>query len=65
LQIGNLEAIREAQALVPGYTYEGFCAKVAASTQMFLVGSLCSKPVQDIVRRGWRGKPNVSSSGLA
>jgi uncharacterized protein YbcV (DUF1398 family) len=23
------EAIREAQALVPGYTYKGFCAKVA------------------------------------
>ena len=23
------EAIREAQALVPGYTYQGFCAKVA------------------------------------
>jgi uncharacterized protein YbcV (DUF1398 family) len=25
------EAIREAQALVPGYTYKGFCAKVAAA----------------------------------
>ena len=25
------EAIREAQALVPGYTYRGFCAKVAAA----------------------------------
>ncbi len=24
-------AIREAQALVPGYTYQGFCAKVAAA----------------------------------
>ena len=24
-------AIREAQALVPGYTYKGFCAKVAAA----------------------------------
>ena len=23
------EAIREAQALIPGYTYKGFCAKVA------------------------------------
>lgn len=25
------QAIREAQALVPGYTYRGFCAKVAAA----------------------------------
>jgi uncharacterized protein YbcV (DUF1398 family) len=25
------EAIREAQALVPGYTYSGFCAKVAGA----------------------------------
>lgn len=25
------EAIREAQALVPGYTYKGFCAKVAGA----------------------------------
>jgi uncharacterized protein YbcV (DUF1398 family) len=25
------EAIREAQALIPGYTYRGFCAKVAAA----------------------------------
>jgi uncharacterized protein YbcV (DUF1398 family) len=25
------EAIREAQALMPGYTYKGFCAKVAAA----------------------------------
>jgi hypothetical protein len=24
-------AIREAQALVPGYTYKGFCAKVAGA----------------------------------
>jgi uncharacterized protein YbcV (DUF1398 family) len=26
-----ITAIREAQALVPGYTYKGFCAKVAAA----------------------------------
>jgi len=25
------DAIREAQALVPGYTYKGFCAKAAAA----------------------------------
>ncbi len=25
------EAIREAQALIPGYTYEGFCAKVTGA----------------------------------
>jgi uncharacterized protein YbcV (DUF1398 family) len=25
------EALREAQALVPGYTYKGFCAKVVAA----------------------------------
>jgi uncharacterized protein YbcV (DUF1398 family) len=25
------EAIREAQALIPGYTYKGFCAKVAGA----------------------------------
>jgi uncharacterized protein YbcV (DUF1398 family) len=25
------EALREAQALVPGYTYKGFCAKVAGA----------------------------------
>jgi len=25
------EAIREAQALVPGYTYHGFCAKIAGA----------------------------------
>ena len=25
------EAVREAQALVPGYTYRGFCAKVAGA----------------------------------
>jgi len=39
------EAIREAQALVPGYTYEGFCAKVAGAGCAGYVVSLLGRRV--------------------
>jgi uncharacterized protein YbcV (DUF1398 family) len=39
------EAIREAQALVPGYTYKGFCAKVAGAGCAGYVVSLLGRRV--------------------
>lgn len=39
------EAIREAQALVPGYTYKGFCAKVARAGCAGYLVSLIGKRV--------------------
>ena len=39
------EAIREAQALVPGYTYKGFCAKVARAGCAGYVVSLLGQRV--------------------
>jgi uncharacterized protein YbcV (DUF1398 family) len=39
------EAIREAQALVPGYTYQGFCAKVARAGCAGYVVSLLGRRV--------------------
>lgn len=39
------EALREAQALVPGYTYKGFCAKVAAAGCAGYLVSLVGKRV--------------------
>jgi uncharacterized protein YbcV (DUF1398 family) len=39
------EAIREAQALVPGYTYKGFCAKVARAGCAGYVVSLLGRRV--------------------
>ncbi|HLY00301.1 MAG TPA: DUF1398 family protein [Roseiarcus sp.] len=37
------EAIREAQALIPGYTYKGFCAKVARAGCAGYLVSLAGK----------------------
>lgn len=39
------EALREAQALVPGYTYKGFCAKVAEAGCAGYMVSLIGKRV--------------------
>ena len=39
------EAIREAQELVPGYTYKGFCAKVAEAGCAGYVVSLLGRRV--------------------
>ena len=39
------EAIREAQVLVPGYTYKGFCAKVARAGCAGYVVSLLGRRV--------------------
>jgi uncharacterized protein YbcV (DUF1398 family) len=39
------EAIREAQALLPGYTYQGFCAKVAGAGCAGYMVSLLSRRV--------------------
>jgi uncharacterized protein YbcV (DUF1398 family) len=39
------EALREAQALVPGYTYKGFCAKVAEAGCAGYLVSLVGKRV--------------------
>jgi uncharacterized protein YbcV (DUF1398 family) len=46
------EAIGEAQALVPGYTYEGFCAKVAAAGCAGYMVSLLGKRVLYYGRTG-------------
>jgi uncharacterized protein YbcV (DUF1398 family) len=45
-------AIREAQALVPGYTYKGFCAKVAAAGCAGYVVSLLGRRVLYYGRTG-------------
>jgi uncharacterized protein YbcV (DUF1398 family) len=46
------EAIREAQTLAPGYTYEGFCAKVAAAGCAGYFVSLLGKRVLYYGRTG-------------
>lgn len=50
------EAIREAQALVPGYTYKGFCAKVAAAG---CAGYIVSLLGQRVVYYGRTGETHV------
>jgi uncharacterized protein YbcV (DUF1398 family) len=45
-------ALREAQALVPGYTYKGFCAKVAGAGCAGYVVSLLGKRVLYYGRTG-------------
>ena len=49
-------AIREAQALVPGYTYHGFCAKVAAAG---CAGYLVSFPGRRVLYFGRTGETHV------
>jgi uncharacterized protein YbcV (DUF1398 family) len=46
------EAIREAQVLVPGYTYKGFCAKVAGGGCAGYVVSLLGRRVLYYGRTG-------------
>ena len=46
------EALREAQALVPGYTYKGFCAKVAGAGCAGYVVSLLGQRVLYYGRTG-------------
>jgi uncharacterized protein YbcV (DUF1398 family) len=46
------EALREAQALVPGYTYNGFCAKVTAAGCAGYLVSLLGKRVLYYGRTG-------------
>ncbi len=46
------EALREAQALVPGYTYKGFCAKVAEAGCAGYVVSLLGRRVLYYGRTG-------------
>jgi len=46
------EALREAQALVPGYTYTGFCAKVAGAGCAGYLVSLLGKRVLYYGRTG-------------
>jgi uncharacterized protein YbcV (DUF1398 family) len=46
------EAIREAQALVPGYTYKGFCAKVMEAGCAGYLVSLVGKRVLYYGRTG-------------
>ena len=46
------EALREAQALVPGYTYQGFCAKVAGAGCAGYLVSLTGKRVLYYGRTG-------------
>jgi uncharacterized protein YbcV (DUF1398 family) len=45
-------AIREAQAMVPGYTYKGFCAKVAGAGCAGYVVSLLGRSVLYYGRTG-------------
>jgi uncharacterized protein YbcV (DUF1398 family) len=49
-------AIREAQALAPGYTYRGFCAKVAAAG---CAGYLVSFPGRRVLYFGRTGETHV------
>jgi uncharacterized protein YbcV (DUF1398 family) len=46
------QALREAQALVPGYTYNGFCAKVSAAGCAGYLVSLAGKRVLYYGRTG-------------
>jgi uncharacterized protein YbcV (DUF1398 family) len=47
------EALREAQALVPGYTYKGFCEKVARAG---CAGYLVSPPGKRVLYYGRTGE---------
>lgn len=49
-------SIREAQALVPGYTYKGFCAKVAAAG---CAGYLVSFPGKRVLYFGRTGETHT------
>ncbi|MBB3773952.1 uncharacterized protein YbcV (DUF1398 family) [Angulomicrobium tetraedrale] len=46
------DAIREAQEKVPGYTYRGFCAKVAAAGCAFYLVSFPGQRVLYVARSG-------------
>ena len=46
------EALREARALVPGYTYQGFCAKVVGAGAAGYIVSLLGKRVLYYGRTG-------------
>ena len=46
------EALREAQALIPGYTYKGFCAKVARAGCAGYIVSLAGRRVLYYGRTG-------------
>ena len=50
------EAIREAQGLVPGYTYKGFCAKVAGAG---CAGYLVSFPGKRVLYFGRTGETHT------
>jgi uncharacterized protein YbcV (DUF1398 family) len=50
------EAIGEAQALVPGYTYKGFCAKVAAAG---CAGYMVSLPGKRVLYYGRTGETHT------
>ena len=50
------EAIREAQALMPGYTYKGFCAKVAGAG---CAGYLVSFPGKRVLYFGRTGETHT------
>jgi uncharacterized protein YbcV (DUF1398 family) len=50
------EALREAQALVPGYSYKGFCAKVAGAG---CAGYLVSFPGQRVLYYGRTGETHT------
>jgi uncharacterized protein YbcV (DUF1398 family) len=50
------EAVREAQALVSGYTYSGFCAKVAAAG---CAGYLVSFPGRRVLYYGRTGETHT------
>ncbi len=57
---GNQSAIGEAQQLVPGYTYKGFCEKVAAAgcagyLVSFSAGVLCMSAAKP--KRTWSSFP--------
>lgn len=49
-------AVREAQALAPGYTYQGFCAKVAAAG---CAGYLVSFPGRRVLYFARTGETHV------
>lgn len=50
------EAIREAQALIPGYTYKGFCEKVAKAG---CAGYLVSLPGRRVLYYGRTGETHT------
>ena len=50
------DALREAQALVPGYTYQGFCAKVSAAG---CAGYIVSFPGKRVLYYGRTGETHT------